>query len=135
MVLLSIEDAIPVVEDFNGVVLFKGSRSNELENYYQVGPLRKVILGMTRNVELSSIWRGLVWTFETVSVHFNSSYFCWDNCNCFWFYSRAQSYCGTPCIWCKAGFSGSKRSWGIGSFTQKAKKKLQLWEDCLFLVL
>ena len=32
IVLMEISDAIPVVEDFNGSVLFKGSRSYELEN-------------------------------------------------------------------------------------------------------
>ena len=31
MVLGDIEDAIPLVEDFEGVVLFKGSRINQLE--------------------------------------------------------------------------------------------------------
>ena len=32
IVLMEMSDAIPIVEDFNGSVLFKGSRTYELEN-------------------------------------------------------------------------------------------------------
>ena len=89
IVLGEIEDAISIVEDFEGAILLREADLTNWKNYFLVGQL---IMNwrMKQNAELSSAGRRIFWSSQIVSIYLSACNSRWYNRITFWLFSWAK---------------------------------------------
>ena len=76
--LQSIEDARSMVDDFEGALLFKGSRAHRLEELIPTWAVDHLPEENLWDVELPPVCGRLVWSASFVSIHIRPCNFCWS---------------------------------------------------------